>query len=89
LQPFAHPFMALFGRERLPHRSTERPLSRRTRSSVGRGATHAVSRRSGSSASGEGGESRGAVGPARGALAGLRCRWYTASGSPTSLALHP
>ncbi len=29
LHPFAAPFMVLFGRERLPHRSTERPLSRR------------------------------------------------------------
>lgn len=28
VQPFAAPFMALFGRERLPHRSTERPFSR-------------------------------------------------------------
>ena len=27
LQPFATPFMALFGRKQLPHRSTERPLA--------------------------------------------------------------
>jgi hypothetical protein len=35
LQPFAAPFMALFGRECLPHRSTERPLSRRAGSNGG------------------------------------------------------
>ena len=28
LQPFAPAFMALFGRDQLPHRSTERPLPR-------------------------------------------------------------
>src|SRR5437764_498340 len=33
LQPFATPFMALFGRQQLPHRSTERPLSCRLGSS--------------------------------------------------------
>ena len=37
VHPFAAPFMALFGRERLPHRSTERPLSRCAGSSSDRG----------------------------------------------------
>src|SRR5207237_1741285 len=60
--PFANTFMALFGRERLPHRSTERPLSRGPGSSASRGITYVVSRRSLSSSAGEIGEARRVVG---------------------------
>src|SRR5260370_14922293 len=60
--PFAHTCMALFGRERLPHRSTERPLSRGPGSSSYRSMTYVVSRRSLGSPAGKIGEARRVVG---------------------------
>ena len=72
VQPFAVPFMALFGRERLPHRSTERPLSRRAGSSSGRGIAHCLPRRSGSPTSGEGGKNGWIVGSTGKPMAHIR-----------------
>jgi hypothetical protein len=43
LAPFAEPFMALFGRNRLPHRSTPISVSGCPRSSQCRGASDALS----------------------------------------------
>jgi hypothetical protein len=86
LQPFAPAFMALFGRNRLPARSSALPLSCGAGSSSCRGVANAVSRRSGGSLSGAGGATGWAVGSTGNPLARLRCRWDAARRSPTSFA---
>ena len=71
--PFANTFMALFGRDRLPVRSTlSRFLAQLPQAPVEAGL-RGVSRRPARNASGEGGESRRAVGPTRNPLARVRC----------------
>jgi hypothetical protein len=89
LQPFAHPFMALFGRERLPQRSTlSRFLAALSQAPVeilravfleDLLARPAVER----------GKNRRAVGPARNEVGGLRCRWHATSRPATSFANYP
>jgi hypothetical protein len=88
VQPFAAPFMALFGRERLPHRSTLSRLLAALNQAPVEAALHRVSRRLGRSPAGEGEQNGRAVGPIRNAVARLRCGWHATSRSPTRLAIH-
>jgi len=86
VQPFASTFMALFGRQRLPHRSTlSRDLSALDQTTVEALRTlflkDLVARPQDAF-----GKTRRALGPRGNALPRLRCGWHATSRPPTSLA---
>lgn len=84
VHPFAVPFMALFGRERLPHRSTlSRFLTALNQAAVEVLRTEFL--RPDRSTAGEGGKNGWVVGSPRKPMAHLRRGWHTASGPPTRL----
>jgi hypothetical protein len=86
VQPYAPAFMALFGRERLPHRSTlSRFLAALDQATV-EALRALLSPRSPGSPSGTFGESRRRLRPRGDTLPSLRCGWDTTSCSSTSLA---
>ncbi len=74
--PFAHTFMALFGRERLPHRSTLSRFLAALDQAQARSMTYVVSRRSLGSPAGKIGAARWVVGSTGNPLGGVRCRWH-------------
>ncbi len=86
VQPFATEFMALFGRTRLPHRSTLSRFLEAASVNSGRGSARSLSERGLFSAFREAGATRWVVGSARKCVACLRCRWDATNRSPTSLA---
>ena len=88
LLPFAAAFMGLFGRDRLPHRSTlSRFLSSLDQATVEALRTlflkDLLARPQGAF-----GEAGRVVGSRGSLLAGLRCGWHATSRPPTSLATH-
>lgn len=88
LHPFAAPFMALFGRERLPHRSTlSRFLAALNQAVVEALRTVFLEDLLARPLEKEE-KPGGTVGSTGKLLAGVRCRWDAASRPPTSLALH-
>jgi len=89
VQPFAAPFMALFGRERLPHRSTLSRFLAALNQAVVEALRTVFLARPVCSAAGEGGKNGRVVGSARRALARLRCGWHAAHCPPTRLAIGP
>ncbi len=86
LHPFAPAFMALFGRERLPARSTLSRFLAALPAFACRSPTYAVSFGSIGSSSGTRRRTSRVVGSHRKSMAGLRHRWDTGGGPPTGIA---
>ena len=86
LHPFAPAFMALFGRERLPARSTLSRFLAALPAFACRSPTYAVSFGSIGSSSGTRRRTSRVVGSHRKSMAGLRHRWDTGGGPATCLA---
>src|SRR6266568_1152760 len=82
LLPFATPFMALFGRQRLPHRSRLQSFSGRPGPSQRRSLAGPVLGRSAGPTSDQG-ATRWRFRSVWRAMARLRCRWDAPSGPPT------
>jgi hypothetical protein len=89
LLPFARPFMALFGRNRLPHRSTlsrflaaiDQPTVQALRTLCATGSARTTGPLGGRT-------SRGTVGSLWRAVARLRCRWDPTSGTSAGITTH-
>ena len=88
VQPFAAPFMALFGRERLPHRSTlSRFLAALNQAPVEVLRTMFLKDLLARPLERE--EKAGGLWDRQGTqLAGVRCGWHTASGTSTGFAIY-